>query len=158
MTKRVPTKLGSKTPGISPPFSSAIPTLAATGRIGATTGFAVFSARTAPVPGSANGAGWRPDDKAAEASGVSTVQNSVIKSVFHPVYFHPPFHMLLLQDIFIHRHHPCYKCSQGDRDMFAARIVNIKMIGRITIIRQQADKPAFFNFILNQILIYKGNT
>lgn len=38
--------------------------------------------------------------------------------------------------------------------MFAARIVNIKMIGRITISRQQADKPAFFNFILNQILIY----
>lgn len=99
-------------------------------------GLAVFSASTAPEPSSVNGAGWRPDDKAAEASGVQTIQKSVIKSVFHPVYFHPPFHMLLLQDIFIHRHYPCYKCSQGDRDMFAARIVNIKMIGRITIIRQ----------------------
>jgi DMSO/TMAO reductase YedYZ molybdopterin-dependent catalytic subunit len=46
---RVPTKLGSKTPSISPPFSSAIPTLAATGRIRAITGLAVFSTRAVPV-------------------------------------------------------------------------------------------------------------
>lgn len=50
--------------------------------------------------------------------------------------FYQYFEIKLLSRIFIHRHHPCYECSQWHRDMLTAWVVNIEIIRRIIKIRQ----------------------